>query len=369
MPSPTRLSLLLCALLLAPCALAQTTAPPPAGEFEGLVEVSEVLLDVLVTDKKGNVILGLGPGDFKVEEDGKPVEVTSATFYSNRRFLEGADAAQLAGVDPKDVPVDRYFILFIHDQRQDYSQLLSQQLDLARYAKRWAKEQLAPNDWVAVVSYDVKLKVQQDFTQDVTAIVRGIDDAARGKDREEWPSRAQPGAALGPSLLAHLEQGKALRKETWSFYHGLRVLAEAAGHVRARKNLLLFSIGFGEVNEAGFYTPDQRYYPPMIQALNDNNVAVYAIDLLPTSEGGNIFDRTLNDSLSKLADDTGGRFYRQFITFLTPLQQVSEDNNGYYLLSFRTEHATGKDEYRRVEVKPRNPELVMRARQGYTAGS
>lgn len=359
---------LLFTLLLTPAVFAQDAPSRPSAEFEGLVEVGEVLLDVLVTDKEGNVILGLGPGDFKVEEDGKPVEVTGATFYSNRRFLEGADAAQLAGVDPDDVPVDRYFILFFHDQRQDYPQLTSQQLDLGRYAKLWAREQLAPNDWVAVASYDVKLKVQQDFTRDVEAIVRGIDAAVQGKDRDSWPSRQQA-LAEGPSLLAHLSQGKALRKETWTLYHGLQVLAEAAGHVRARKNLLMFSIGFGEVNAAGFYTPDQRYYPSMVQALNDNNVAVYAIDLLPTSEGGNIFARTLNDSLSQLADDTGGRFYRQFITFATPLKQVAEDNNGYYLLSFRTEHAAGEEKYRKVEVEARNPEFRVRARQGYLAGS
>jgi len=364
------LTLLFAAFLLS---IAVPTASPaqtqPNTEFEGLIEVTEVLLDVLVTDKKGNVIVGLGPEDFIVEEDGEEVEVTGATFYSNREFLEGASEAELAGVDPEDVPVDRYFILLIHDQRQDYAPLLSQQLDMARYAKRWAKRELLANDWVAVASYDVKLKIHQDFTRDADAVVRGIENAALGKDPGAWPSRRDDAGAGTPSLLDHLPSGDELRDDTWNVYHGFRLLAEASGHVRARKNLLFFSIGFGEVNEAGFWDEDKRYYPPMVEALNDNNVAVYTIDMLPTSEGGNILGRSLNDSLSKLADDTGGRFYRQFVNFLAPLERVTDDNNGYYLLSFNSQHPAGGDDYRRVEVETRNPEFRVRARQGYVPGT
>ncbi|MCP4658814.1 MAG: hypothetical protein GY856_25670, partial [bacterium] len=56
----------------------------PAAEFGELVEVSEVLLDVLVTDRQGNVILGLGPDDFIIEEAGETIPLTGASFYSNR---------------------------------------------------------------------------------------------------------------------------------------------------------------------------------------------------------------------------------------------------------------------------------------------
>ena len=47
-----------------------------------------------------------------------------------------------------------------------------------------------------------------------------------------------------------------------------------------RKNLVLFSSGFGQVNSFGQYQPDPRYEEPMAQILNDANVAVYAVDLL-----------------------------------------------------------------------------------------
>src|SRR5262245_62338326 len=49
----------------------ETQAPDTQGRFEGQVDVREVLLDVLVTDRQGNVIVGLDRGDFVVKEDGK----------------------------------------------------------------------------------------------------------------------------------------------------------------------------------------------------------------------------------------------------------------------------------------------------------
>ena len=62
----------------------------PQGQFEGRVNVNEVLLDVLVTDARGNVIVGLDKNDFVVTENGRPVELNGLTFYSNRRLLESS---------------------------------------------------------------------------------------------------------------------------------------------------------------------------------------------------------------------------------------------------------------------------------------
>ena len=86
------------ALSFAPLAQAQgTEEKPPAPRFQGEANVNEVLMDVLVTDAKGNVIVGLDKSDFVVRENGKPVDLTGVTFYSNRRFLQSADALKKKG--------------------------------------------------------------------------------------------------------------------------------------------------------------------------------------------------------------------------------------------------------------------------------
>ena len=137
------------------------------------------------------------------------------------------------------------------------------------------------------------------------------------------------------------------------------MLAEAAGTITGRKNLLLFSNGFGRINTFGQYQPDQRYYPEMVHGLNDNNVAVYPIDLVPAGT-----EHTLTDAMNQLASDTGGRYFYNFTNFITPLNQVAEENSGYYLLSYPAEKPTGETGFQEVQVKTINPEFQGPRPQG-----
>ena len=336
---------------------ARSQEEPVAG-FEALVEVTEVLLDVLATDRSGNVVAGLGKDDFVVREDGEPVEVTGVSFYTTR-YGSGDEPAV-----PGEVPSSRYFIFFVDDVTREG--LIRRQLEAAREARRWVEDEMLPSDWVAVVSYDVKLKIHEDFTQNRDAILGGIDSAARNRDPEKnlgrGGRRLPPSGA--PSLLRQLPQGKELRKKSKRIYDGVRLVAEAAGYIVGRKNLLLFTIGFGELSRVGAIAEgDRRYYPRMEQALNDHNVAVYPVDL--TFAG----DHLQSHFLSQLASDTGGYYYRNFVNFITPLKQVSEENSGYYLLSYQSEHPAAEAGYQEVKVEARDRSIKVRARKGYRFGT
>ena len=374
------MAVLVLALVSAPWAAAQTEATTP--RFEGMVEVSEVLLDVLVTDPDGNVVVGLGPNDFVVTEEDKEVPVRGVSFYSNRFLVTDDPAAQseqtLSGPGENEILADRFFILFFHDQRLNGSTpgtfLLRQQLDAARKAQRWVEEEMLGGDWVAVVSYDVKLHVHTDFTRDRSKLVQAVEDAARSKNtKNEGPSR-RPGAlelAEQPSLLVNLPQGKELRKKTRRMYDAFELIGDATRDILGRKNVMFFSNGFGEIEQIGprggfeSFTarPDQRYWPEMVQSLNDNNVAVYPIDLSPSYT-----DHPQADFLAQLANTTGGKYYENFVSFITPMQQIADEANGYYLLSYPASHPADESGYRVVKVKTVNPEFTVRARQGYRYG-
>jgi VWFA-related protein len=343
--------------LCAHAALAQT----PEG-FGEKVSVNQVLIDALVTDAQGNVVLGLDKNDFVVRQNGEPVELDSAVFYSNRRFLESSQAARQLGLDPTRVPDNRYFILLFHDQRRDFPRSEPTQImEAAHRARDWVGTELSPNDFVAVLSYDYKLKLQQDFTRDRDALVKAINRAIQGQEGT-WPSREV--AAEGPSLAAALPQGTELRDRTVRFYDGVKLLAEAARGVPGRKNLVLFSRGYGETSAIARWQPDPRYYPGMVQALNQANVAVYAIDVHPRPSSPR---HLLADSLSQLAGDTAGRYYSNFTSFSTPLAGVVRETNGYYLLSFTPKPGKG---FQTVKVELKNLELKVHARRGFepTAG-
>ena len=347
-------------------ALVSALAPPragaqePAAQFGEEVQVSEALLDVLVTDRQGNVVLGLGPGDFRVTLDGRPAEVTGAAFYSNRRFLESANAAAL-GIDPEAVPDRRLFVIFVDDQRFESFEargLLQRQFDAGRALERWLRSELLPSDLVAVVSFDVALRLQADFTNDLPTLRAAVERAVRGEEAPgNWPSR-RSAEETTPSLAAHLPEGEALGRETGEIHKALTVLGAALEPVAGRKNLILFTIGFGDVDPFGVYRPDPRYHDRMIEQLNAANVAVYPVDLSPADAR-----HTLEGSFTEIARATGGEASFRAIGFDQPLDRIARETNGYYLVSVRTGPGT-EGGYREVEVEAVNPEFRMKARGG-----
>lgn len=376
MPINRKLTLVLLVFVLAPFvaagqALADQAATDRSASFDELIEVSEVLLDVLVTDRKGQVIVGLTPEDFVISEEGREIPLSGASFYSNRILIRDDDPSRVKKAAADEVPADRYFVFFIHDQLRTFgatSPLVRRQFEAAQQIRRWIKREMLPGDWVAVVSYDVKLKVHQDFTRNRELLQRALDHATMAKDPQNiWGSRRPESPEGHPSLLSNLPEGKEMRDQTTRIYDGMRLLAEATQGIVGRKNLVLFSTGFGRIDTslgAPVALPDDRFYPDLRQSLNDNNVAVYSVDLSP-----NGFETAQANFLTKLSTETGGEYYGTFSSFITPLRKIADEANGYYLLSYQAEHPAGETGYRKVKVKTRNPDFKVRARQGYRYGS
>ncbi len=353
----------------------QPAPPNPQPElvapFGAEILVSEVLLDVLVTDKKGNPILGLGPEDFMVTENDRKVQVTSAHFYSNRAFVGagsiGAAPSSAAAGAPASPDAPRYFIFFFDDQRGhgiDVPGLLQRQVRAGKDAIEWLRAGPAPNDWIAVLGYDNRLKLFQDFSRDRADLAAAIENATLGRaDRGNWPSRRAQTPAGVPALASGLPVGDALGAETRTVYEALTLVAEAAAPLVGRKNLLLFTIGFGKMNRFYQYEPDPRYFEPMSESLNDANVAVYAFDL---TEPGTLhpFSNAMND----ISSDTGGKYFANILHFTSPLTDIAKESSGYYLVSYKAEHLGGMRGFQKVKVALANPELKVTARKGYRFG-
>ncbi len=344
----------------------------PAERFEEALDVIEVLVDVLATDRRGKVVKGLTASDFVVEEDGQPREITGVTFYTSRYedLAPRPDDAPAppAGFPPPDLPASRYFVLFFHDQTvetDNRAQLTSNRLRAAREARLWVETEMAPSDWIAVVRFDFQLSVQLDFSQERMAIQDAIEAATLNKKtRAMTPSvrarREHPGR--GPSLTANLPHVADLDSASLRIEDGVRIVAEAARPIIGRKNMILFTLGFGRT-ESPLGSPDERYYPAMEAALNTSNVAVYPIDM---SGSGN--QTPQNNFLSQLADETGGVYFATFNRFLDPLRDISRYNTGYYLLSFRSQAPPGELGYRHFKVKAVDKKVRVKARRGYSYG-
>lgn len=326
--------------------------------FHEQIEVTEVLLDVLVTDKKGRVVTGLGPGDFVVREGDKEFEVTSAVFYGDPQTLAASGPGRR----------DRYFILFFQHDPGAPPQLLATQTRIARDVESWVRKELLPNDQVAVLGFDLGLWLHQDFTRDREAILAAVDDAVYRRAPTKEPSELLLGR-LGdsPSLFSNLPQGRELRRETRRVQQTLELLARASEGIAGRKNLVLFSSGFGAASRSNQLEPDSREYRRMVESLNAANVSVYSLDV-PTIVAGGVPPTSVYSTLRKIATDTGGEYFNRSASFRRPLREISEDNRGYYLIGYRSGHEAGASGYREVEVTTVDDSLSVRARRGYRYG-
>jgi len=338
------------------CALA-VLALPAFGQFEEKIDVNLVLLDVIVTDNKGNQILGLGKDDFIVKEDGVEQPVESLDYFTNRRLLDSREESAPFKVEK--VRSERYFIFFF-DKPSDAG-VLFDQLTLAREAVRdFIRNDMMEGDRVAIAGHDVRLKVYSDFTSDKAQLEKALNDSARfgrGLDR--------PTSDNG---ILHAVDRNEMLNHTGRVYEALQVLAESTRPIRARKNLVLFSPGIvdnAETVSNGVITNRSQHLDPMLRALNAANVSAYTVQLQRDVDTTPVFHQRLEE----IASATGGQYFRFNTSFKTPVGRIENVNNGYYLITYRTRHGRDEKGFQKVHVSLRNPELRVTARAGYQYGS
>jgi VWFA-related protein len=345
-----RFAILFAALVFALSAAAQEKP------FEEKIDVNVVLLDVIVTDARGNQILGLSKDDFIVKEDGVAQPVDSVDYFTNRRLLDTREESAPFKVER--VRNERYFIFFF-DKPNDAG-VLFDELTVAREAVRhFIRNEMLEGDRVAIAGHDVRLKIYSDFTSDKKQLEKALNESARF-----GPGLDRPSSDDG--ILQHIGRNEMIGK-TGRVYEGLRVLAEGTRAIKARKNLVLFSPGILEESETvrnGVITNRSRFLDPMLEAFNGANMSVYAVQLQRDVDTTPVFHQRLEE----MASATGGQYFRFNTSFIQPLNRIENVNNGYYLLSYRTKHGRGERGYQRVRVSVKNPEFKVVARQGYQFG-
>ncbi len=131
--------------------------PPPPPErpkkienmpdYSIRVDVPIVNLDVLVTSKDGQTIPGLRQENFKIMEDGQPQKI--ATFGQTQ------------------APITAVLLVEFASTNYDF------EVEALRASYAFAST-LQKDDWVSVISYDMKPYILADFTQDKRAVIAAL---------------------------------------------------------------------------------------------------------------------------------------------------------------------------------------------------
>lgn len=323
------------------------------------IDVNAVLLDVIVTDAKGNHILGLSKDDFEVKENGVAQALDSVDYFTNRRLLDARE--ENAPFKVERVREERYFVFFF-DKPQEPGQLFDR-LNNARNAVRdFIRNQMKEGDQVAIAGHDVRLKIYSDFTSDKAQLERALEETAKlGKGVTEGPT----------PILTNVDR-KTMMNRTGTVYQALDVLADAVRPIRARKNLVLFSPGIAGINErvmAGMLVDRSRHLDPALQSLNAANVSVYGVQLQQSLDA-DLSSPLVHQRLSELSTETGGKYFQFNTSFQPAVNQVEESNAGYYLLTYSSRKPRGERGFQKVEVSVKGqPQLRVTSRVGYEFGS
>jgi len=229
-------------------------------------EARLVLVDTVVTDKKGNYVHDLTAKDFRVWEDNKEQTVTS--------FSSEADSSSS--------PNQRHYLVLFFDNS---SMEFGEQARARDAAVKFIDANAGPNRLIAIVEFGGVLRITQNFTADATRlkkVVGGIKTSAVASNQttdNAIPSISNPQgtvevASLGtPSLgmpsLSTMEADFGAR----SVMIALRNLAKSLSAVPGRKSLVMLTSGFPLTLEL------QSELTAVIDACNKYNVAVYPIDV------------------------------------------------------------------------------------------
>ncbi|MEO8657399.1 MAG: VWA domain-containing protein [Bryobacteraceae bacterium] len=219
-------------------------------------ETRLVIVDTIVTDKKGTYVRGLEQGKFRVWEDDEEQTIKSFSAESEA---------------PVGKANQHYLVLFFDNSTLD----LGQQTQARRAATKFIESNSGPNRLMAIVNFGGTLQLTQNFTSDtdrLKKVVSGVKFSSVGPGGDDSTMVASVGAA-GLSAAAREFGSRGLLQ-------ALRGLAKNLAPVPGRKSLILLTGGMPLTSEI---TGDLT---ALINTCNKSNVAVYPIDARGLDAGG-----------------------------------------------------------------------------------
>lgn len=311
-------------------------APEGMPDFSLRVDVPTVNVDVAVRTDKGIFVPGLQKQYFQVLEDGVPQQITS---------FEQESEAPITAVLLVEFANNNYYFM----------------IDALRASYSFAS-MLRPEDWIAVVSFDMRTRILNDFTQDKRQVYASL-------DRLRIPGFSE--TALWDALYDTLDrlEGVEGKKYIILVTTGRNTFSrlnydDALKKVRDSHDITIFSVATGE---AFLQWVDARY----------GQLTDVRMQMLDFMQGKN--------ALNTFAKMTGGQFWAPRFSAQFPeiFQEIGAAIRNRYRLSYKPTNKKLDGSYRKIEVKLLGPDgqpLTIRdqdgdklkykvyAREGYTAG-
>ena len=254
-----------------PIVLAQQASEQPASATTTIkAETRLVLVDVIVTDKKGEYIHDLEQKDFKVWEDDQEQKVKTFSFEQGTATDEQSK---------------RHLVLFFDDDSMNPAD----QSRARAAAAKFLDTNGGPGHFFAVIDYAGTMRVTQNFTDDTAHLKQVV---AQSKLSTASNTNASLGGSVFSSYDAYTNRNVLL---------ALRSVARSMGSLPGRKSLVWITSG------VPMTTDTQAEMTALISECNRANVAIYPLDVRGLT--GTVLSGQ-NTPLSR--DDDGRLVYAQY---------------------------------------------------------
>jgi VWFA-related protein len=380
----------------------QQTQQPQAeqtgeGTFTLSVNANIVLTNVVVRDKKtGAVVKGLKASDFTIVEDKRPQRITSFDYQNVDEAAVLAEKTTTSGkatvadllernfaASPAQLKDHRLIVIFF-----DLSSMQDEDIDRAvDAANDYVNKQMQPADLVALVSMSTGLTMDQDFTSDKAALLRGL--AKYNGTDETGFANGTTGSTAGTSddttaFAADDTEYNSLNTDRELL--AIRAISKSLERVDQRKSMLYFSGGLtrnGIENQASLRAATNEAAKA--------NLAIYSVDarglqaLPPVGDaskgslrGNSAYsgaaataqisaNYSSQETLGTLSADTGGKAFFDSNDFAPAFQQVQHDTEAYYILGFHSTNQARDGSFRHLIINVDRKDVKIEYRPGYYA--
>jgi VWFA-related protein len=323
-------------------AQAQQTPPPPPtqqqgqqapqGNYQLSVSSQLVNVDAVVTDGDGNFLPGLKKENFRVLEDGKPQIITN--------FTPSGEA-----------PIT--IVLLIEFRARMYTG--NHYAQMSTYWGSAFLNNLKKNDWIALEDFDLKTRVDVDFTHDPLDVLRELQ-----------------------RMVVPLYSESCL-------YDAIGETLDRLADVKGKKTILIVA--------SGYDTFSKLNYDNTMKLVRQSDVGIYTIGtsqvmidtnamMSGSAATGNIRSQVAQQQMKIFAELTGGQSWTPEFDGQVPeiMRTIANSLRNQYSLGYAPTVQDGKYHKIKVELvnadgtpmvvmnqKNKKVKFVVYARQGYTA--
>jgi VWFA-related protein len=390
---------------------ASTQNQEKTQELRHEVAVTLKLIQVYVTDKKGNPVLDLGKEDFVIYDNGKEKSITefekhilAVPSIEEKRQPEIVRETTLPA--PRELMGRKFFLLFDFAYNNPRGILKAK-----KAALHFIDTQLQPSDEVGLLSYSAikSLTLHEYLTTDYGKVrevaesfgLKNMQGRAEHFEEDIWlqgsgvnpPDASKSGGvssvrmdeeletnipSFSPEMQRHIKRLDS-NVHALHFVQKMEDFAKALRYIPGYKHIILFSSGIPYSLMYGIhYTPRgsrqlwdtgnkllQLEYDDMLKELAASNSTVYTLDTEDMGTMIAVNSRVRGGyTLQTMASSTGGKYFGDINSFEEHLEKIQGLTACYYVIGYYVDEKwDGK--YHKLKVRVDRPGCEVHAQKGY----